>query len=121
MELIEAVQAGDTTRAGELLELGVDTDDASRALPLAVSRGHLPIVGELLQAGADPELPSNEGILAIAAAGTLQAQLVLDYSTPGEPRVLRATHEEEGELVAIDGVESFDDLLQVMRKPLRRR
>ena len=44
-----------------------------------------------------------------------QAQLILEYRSAGEPRVVEREHE-SGELAPVEGAGSFDDLLRVMRR-----
>src|SRR4051812_12885371 len=62
--LMHAVMRNDPEKIAALIKAGVwldETDEAETALHWAVSRQHIEIVALLLDAGANPNVPDNDG------------------------------------------------------------
>ena len=67
-KLFDAVLAGDTSKVQVLLKQGVDVKSSTKALGLSAANGHIEISEVLLNAGADINSQTEEGLTPLIAA-----------------------------------------------------
>lgn len=89
---------------------------ATLAAALAVQDGGCVRGCALVLYPLDEVEPLGAGRFRFGADDEAQAQLVLDYSAGGEPRILRVPHDSGREIEQVPGVTTFDELVRGMRE-----